>query len=44
MILPFRFRAALFAFTLLFHGMGLCVAAGNEASAASARPQTDAAA
>lgn len=33
MVLPFRLRAALFALVLCFHGMGLCVAAGNEASA-----------
>lgn len=33
MVLPFRLRAALFAFVLSFHGMGLCVAADDEASA-----------
>ena len=42
MALSLRLRAALFVFAVLFHGMGLCVAAGNEASAGHARPQTDA--
>ena len=42
MALRFRLRAALFAVAVLFHGMGLCVAAGNEASAGYARPETDA--
>ena len=40
MVLPLDLRSALFAVALLFHGMGLCVAAGNEASAAQQRPQT----
>jgi uncharacterized protein len=35
MALPFRLRRALSAFVLLLHGMGLCVAADNEASAGS---------
>jgi outer membrane PBP1 activator LpoA protein len=33
MALPFQLRCALFAFVLLLHGMELCVAADNEASA-----------
>ena len=33
MALPFRLRHVFFAFVLLLHGMGLCVAADNEASA-----------
>ncbi len=37
MVLPLHLRRALFAVALLFHGMGLCVAADNEASAAQAR-------
>jgi uncharacterized protein len=32
MVLRLRLRRALFALVLLFHGMGLCVAAGDEAS------------
>ena len=32
MVMPLRLRSALFACVLLFHGMGLCVAAGDEAS------------
>ena len=43
MLKPFRLRTALSAFAVLFHGMGLCVAAGNQASTASAQPETDAA-
>lgn len=39
MALPFRLRAALLAFAVLFHGMGLCVAAGNVASAGHPRPE-----
>lgn len=38
MALPFRLRSALFAFVLLLHGIGLCVAADNEASAGTAAP------
>ena len=45
MDLPFRLRAARGAFfAVLFHGMGLCVAAGNEASSACTRPRAGAAA
>ena len=45
MDLPFRLCAARCAFfAVLFHGMGLCVAAGNEASSACARLQAGAAA
>jgi len=43
MDLRFRFRA-LAAPALPFHGMGLCVGAGKEASADRARAQTDVAA
>ena len=42
MALHFRLRAALFVFAVLFHGMGLCVAPGNEASAGYARRQKQA--
>ena len=38
MTLPFRPRSALFALVLLLHGMGLCVAADNEASAGTPAP------
>ncbi len=41
MALPFRLRAALCVFAVLPHGMGLCVAAGNEASADCAPPHAD---
>lgn len=41
MALSLRVRAAFFAFAVLFHGMGLCVAPGNEASAGHARPETE---
>ena len=40
MALPFRLRAALLALSVLFHGMGLCVAAGNEASSGYALAET----
>jgi len=36
MVLPFRLRSALFSLVMLVHGMGLCVAADNDASAAAA--------
>jgi hypothetical protein len=42
MALSLRLRAALFVFAVLFHGMGLCVAPVNEASAGYARAQTGA--
>src|ERR1035437_2479695 len=38
MALPFRLRRALFAFVLLLHSMGLCVAADNEASSGATAP------
>ena len=42
MVLPFRLRAALFALVMPLHGMGLCVAPGNQASTDHARPETGA--
>jgi len=39
MVLPLTLRSALFAVALSFHGMGLCVAADNQASAAQMQPQ-----
>ncbi len=39
MLLAFRLRAALCAFVLCVHGMGLCVAADDQASAGASAPE-----
>jgi hypothetical protein len=44
MALPLRLRDALAAVAVPFHGMGLCVAPADEASAMRARAEPDTAA
>ena len=42
MVLPFRLQRVLLALVLFFHGMGLCVAAGDEASTGGDLPAGEA--